>query len=248
MISAFLVDDKPTNIETLKSLIEGYCPELNVVGTSTHIDDAHANILRCKPRIVFLDIEMPGGSGFDLLKRFNPVPFVVIFTTAYNQYAVRAFRENALDYLLKPIGIDELQQAVARAERHIKLEQTNENLVRYLQQFQMPEISKVALPTQEGYLFVNHEHVIRCEASGSYTNIYLSEGKKILVSMRLRECEDLLPAKSFFRVHHSHIVNLHHVVKYVRGRGGYLLMQDGSKVEVSLSRKDEFLDLVKNHS
>ncbi|KAB2918095.1 MAG: response regulator transcription factor [Bacteroidetes bacterium] len=247
MLNAIIIDDKPANIETLKSLIDTYCPQLSIVGTATNIEEGSSSIIRLNPSIVFLDIEMPEGNGFDLLKRFNPAPFAVIFTTAYNQYAVQAFRENALDYLLKPIDIEALQESVAKAEKHIYLEQTGKNLEKYMRQLQVPDTSKIALPTQEGYLFVDHTNVIHCEASGSYTHIYLQEGKKILVSMRLKECEDILPAKSFFRVHHSHIIGLRHISKYIRGRGGYLVMQDGSKVEVSASRKDEFLELVKYH-
>lgn len=245
MLHTIIVDDKPTNIETLKSLISTYCTQLSVVGTATGMEEGVNLITRLKPDLVFLDIEMPGGNGFELLKKFNPVPFVVIFTTAYNQYAVQAFRENALDYLLKPIDIDALLQAVSRAEKQIELTLTNQNLIKYLKQLHPPHNDKIALPTQEGYLFVDCNTIVRCEASGSYTNIYLMEDKKIMVSMRLRECENILPSTRFFRVHHSHIINLQYISKYIRGRGGYLIMQDGSKVEVAASRKDVFLESIK---
>ncbi|XZF14226.1 LytR/AlgR family response regulator transcription factor [Chitinophagaceae bacterium MMS25-I14] len=248
MLTAVIVDDKPANIQTLKEMFLSYCPTVTVVGSATDIDSAYLVINQVLPEVVFLDIEMTGGTGFDLLQKFRSIPFEVIFTTAYDQYAIRAFRENALDYLLKPIDIDALQQAVIRAEKHIGLKQTNDNLARYLQQSAVPFSSKISLPVQDGYLFVDYHEIVRCEASGSYSNIYLTNGEKIIVSMRLKECEDILPSRLFFRVHHSHVINLQCVSRYVRGRGGYVHMKDGTTVEVSINKKDAFLEAIKFQS
>ncbi|KAK6026981.1 LytTr DNA-binding domain protein [Ostertagia ostertagi] len=198
------------------------------------------------PHLVFLDIEMPGGNGFDLLRMFTKIDFEVVFITAYNQYAVRAFREHALDYLLKPVDIDALQEAVARAEQQSGLKETGHKLEQYLQQPQ--GTGKISIPVQDGYLFINSYEIVRCEGAGSYSLFYLANGKKQIVSMRLKECEELLPATQFFRVHNSHIVNLKYVARYVRGRGGNIQMLDGSMVDVSVSRKDAFLEMMRRHS
>ena len=248
MLPAHIIDDKPANIQTLQQLLANYCPQVTVTGTATNIEDGYAGIVTLQPSMVFLDIEMPGGTGFDLLRKFKQISFEVIFITAYNQYAVQAFRENALDYLLKPIDIAALQEAIYKAEQQIGLKQTNQNLAKYLEQTQTPACAKISIPVQDGYLFINSDDIIRCEASGSYSWFYMAGGKKIMVSMRLKECEDLLPAYCFYRVHNSHIINLQHIARYVRGRGGYILMQDDSTVDVAASRKDAFLDMMKKHS
>ena len=245
MLTSVIIDDKPANVNLLKQLLNTYCPRIEVTGTANNIADGYSCINTLQPDVIFLDIEMPNGSGFELLHKFKDISFEVIFTTAYNQYAIQAFRENALDYLLKPIDIDALQQAVIKAEKISKLKQTNERLTRYLQQAQTPAGTKIGLPVQDGYLYLNYQDIIRCEASGSYTNIFTADGKKIMVSMRLKECEELLPEKAFFRVHHSHVVNLQYITRYVRGRGGYVLMQDNVMVEVAASKKDAFLEIMR---
>jgi two-component system LytT family response regulator len=245
MLTAIIVDDKKANIETLGLLVRNYCPVLEISGTATFVEDAYTLINKVRPDIVFLDIEMTDGTGFDLLHKFDELFFEVIFTTAYNQYAVQAFREKALDYLLKPVDIAALQDAVGKAEKQIKLKQANTNLIQYLKQSKLPTVDKISIPTLDGFLFISYQEIIRCEASGSYTNFYLSDGRKVIASMRLKECEDILPDRVFFRVHHSHIVNLNFVSKYVRGRGGYLLLQDGSTADVAVARKDSFLQAMK---
>lgn len=241
MLSAIIVDDKPANIQTLQRLLADYCPQVAVVGTATDGEHAYAAIVAHRPALVFLDIEMPGGSGFDLLRKFPQASFELIFTTAYNQYALQAFRENALDYLLKPIDIGALQQAVSKAERQVGLKQAGHSQA----QQPMPARSRISLPVQDGYLFIDSHDVTRCEASGSYTWFHLAGGKRLMVSLRLKECEDLLPAAAFFRVHNSHIVNLRWIARYVRGRGGYLVMQDESVVDVAASRRDAFLEAMR---
>lgn len=249
MLSAFIVDDKPANIQTLQQLLAGYCARVQVSGHARNIEDAYRDICTLRPDIVFLDIEMPDGNGFELLKKFSQVTFETIFVTAYDHYAVDAFRQHALDYLLKPIDIEALQQAVAKAGKQIELKQTNERLAKFLLRTQvMAGIdTKVSLPVQDGYMFIDTKDITRCEASGSYSWFYMTGGKKLMVSMRLKECELLLPEDRFYRVHNSHIVHIKYVSRYVRGRGGYILMQDDSTVEVAASRKEAFLDLMKRY-
>lgn len=243
MTTAIIVDDKPANISTLEILLRDYCPAIEIIATATNIELAFEIIRQKRPAIIFLDIEMTGGNGFDLLRQFNPPFFETIFTTAYDQYAVRAFRENALDYLLKPIDIDALQQAVQKAEQHIHLKQTRDSLTTVLQRATSSSNDKIALPIQEGYLFVEHRDVVRCEASGSYSYFHMVNGEKIMVSLNLRECEDLLPPVRFFRVHRSHIVNLKYVRKYARGGSAQLL--DGTEVTIAANKKEDFLAALK---
>lgn len=244
MTKAILVDDKAMNIQLLQALIRDYCPSITVVATASGLEEAYMLIRQHLPHIVFLDVEMPEGDGFDLIHKFNPVFFEVIFTTAYSQYAVKAFREQALGYLLKPIDIDALQQAVLKAEKQINLKASDDRLLHLLEQREHPVMGSIPLPALDGYTFVRPDTILRCEASGSYTTFYLSDGQKILVSMRLKACEQLLPATQFFRVHHSHIVNLSCIRKYVKGRGGYIQLQDGTTIDVAVTRRDDFLKII----
>jgi len=248
MLKTVIVDDKPANSDMLHEIIRAYCPSLTVAGVAHTIDDAYSTLLKVQPQLLFLDIEMPPHTGFDLLRRFDPVPFEVIFITAYNQYAVQAFRENALDYLLKPIDIGLLQKVILKAEKLIGMKQTNHNLAQYLQSMQAPVSTKVSIPVLDGYLFVDYQDIVRCEASGSYSVYYMKNQEKLIVSRRLKECEESLPQGVFLRVHNSHIINLRYVNKYVRGRGGQIHMSDGSIIEVSASRKDAFLEGMKQRS
>lgn len=244
MISTVIIDDKPVNIEILGAFLKGYCPSADVAGSALTIEDAYTLIRQKKPALVFLDIELTDGTGFDLLKRFKQVDFEVIFTTAYNQYAIQAFRENAVDYLLKPIDIDLLQDAVEKAEKRISLKKTNEKIEALLSSSAgQPEL-KISVPTQEGYIFIPVAEILYCEASGSYSYLHMKSNKKILISLRLKECEGILPASVFFRVHNSYLVNTQHISKYVKGRGGYLVMENGEKIEVAVSRKEEFLNFI----
>lgn len=245
MLNALIIDDKPANTETLQELISLYCSGIKVLDTASGVKSGYDAIINMKPDIVFLDIEMQDGTGFDLLRLFYSIPFYVIFTTAYNQYAVRAFRENALDYLLKPIDVEELQAAVHKAEERISLKSLNVNLEKYFQGKISHSPLKISLPSSEGYIFLDSNDILRCEASGSYSKVYLKNGERILISMHLGACEERLPGNVFFRVHQSHIVNLNYIKKYYKGRGGRLELTDGSIVEVAVSKKERFLDLMK---
>ncbi len=198
-----------------------------------------------QPELVFLDIEMPNGNGFELLKKIDRISFDVIFTTAYDQYAIEAFRREAIDYLLKPIDIEALQQAVIKAEKKASLVHNQSHWQKFLQGLQLVANTKISIPVLDGMLFINPGDIIRCEASGSYSNFYLVNGKKLTTSLRLKECEDLLPEQFFFRAHHSHIINLNYMTRYVKGRGGYIVMEDNSMVEVASRKKEAFLEFLK---
>lgn len=238
-LAAIIVDDKNRNIETLNALLEEYCPTINVVHTTNDINAAAIAIHQFRPQVLFLDIELNGATGFDLLHLF-PAPFFhTVFTTAYSQYAVDAFRARAADYLLKPINILELQEAVAKVEEKIRQADLSRNLPRVLQK------QKIALPTLEGLKYLDCEDITHCDASGSYTTIHTAHEEKILVSMRLKECGDLLPPVIFFRVHHSHIVNVNFVEKLIRSKICRIILTTGADLPLAASRREDFLELMK---
>jgi two-component system, LytTR family, response regulator len=245
MIRSVIVDDEPKNLRILASMLQEFCPEVQVVGKAEKHTQAIELIHAEKPDLVFLDIAMPGGDAFDLLDKLQPVEFEIIFVTAHDNYTLTAFKYSAVDYLLKPVEIEVLQAAIARAIERKNLKQNNLHqlglLLNSLNKQQSQSVSKIALPSQEGLIFLPVSEIVRCEASGSYTHIFKTDKKKLLVSRRMSEYEELLPASLFFRIHQSHIINLDHVVKYHRGRGGFVEMSDGAMLELATRRKDEFL-------
>jgi two-component system LytT family response regulator len=187
---------------------------------------------------------MPFGNGFDLLNALMPIDFEVIFVTAFDKYMLQALKYSALDYLLKPVNIEELKAAVQNAEQRIKKNSINQQLSILLENFKKQDsaLKKIAVPTANGFDFILIEDIVRCEAQGAYTRIYLRDSKKLLVSKPLKDYENLLPGNIFLRVHNSHLVNLNFIKKYNRGRGGYIEMDDGTTLEVATRRKDEFLN------
>ncbi|MBI1781281.1 MAG: response regulator transcription factor [Sphingobacteriales bacterium] len=243
MIKAIIVDDEPRNIRILKNLLEEFCPDV-IVGGEAESAETAINVIRSShPDIVFLDIEMPFGNAFDLLDKLIPVNFQVIFVTAFDNYALKAFRYYALDYLLKPVDIEELKAAVKKAVERVKEKNMSQTLDVFIQTMKPSKntLQKIGLPTNDGLVFTNIEDIVRCEASGSYTIIYLHDKQKFIVSKSLKEYEDLLPEDNFCRIHHSHIVNLAYVKKYFKGRGGYIEMNDNTTIEVATRKRDEFL-------
>jgi two-component system, LytTR family, response regulator len=243
MIKAILIDDEVHCLDTLNILVSDYCPEVHVVEQCASAKKGLEAIKKFNPELLFLDIEMPMMNGFELLEQFKEIPFSVIFTTSYDQYAIKAIRFSALDYLLKPIDPKELVVAVHKVELH-KTPPSAEQFRMLIDQIQNKEtgFTKIAVPTFEGFELIPVDQVIRCEADDNYTHIYLKNKSKITACRTLKEMEEQLQDFSFFiRVHHSWIVNLNEVTKYVRGEGGYLIMTDGSTVNVSRSRKDSLM-------
>ncbi len=244
MIRAIIVDDEEKGRLTLKNLISKNCPGIELADLCDSVETATESILKHEPDLVFLDIEMPFQNGFSLLEKFKKPEFDVIFTTAYDHYAIKAIKYSAMDYLLKPIDTDELKSAVS------KIEQKNKNVIPQLPDFELllsnlklkGNSAKIAVPTFEGLQMINSTEIIKCTANESYTEIVLSNGKKIMVSRILKEYEDLLSDFNFFRVHNSCLINLSHVNKYVKGDGGYVVMSDGESVEVSRRKKNDLLN------
>ena len=240
MLKAIIVDDEPDCCETLSMLLERYCPEVGVIAVCHSGAEALQAIPEQKPQLVFLDIEMPHMNGFQLLEQLPAIDFELVFTTSYDQYAIKAIRFSALDYLLKPVDREELRQAVQKVAKRQQppLPQQLEIL---LQKLHQPATSKIAIPTMEGLQMIPVASIITCKSDSNYTTLYLKGKQKITASRTLKEVEEMLEGLSFLRVHQSHLVNLDEVGKYVRGEGGYLVMSDGSAVDVARSRKDLLL-------
>ncbi|MDX2047655.1 MAG: LytTR family DNA-binding domain-containing protein [Chitinophagaceae bacterium] len=243
MIKAVLIDDEVHCLDTLSILLNDYCPDVRVMERCKSAKQGLIAIEKHNPVLVFLDIEMPAMNGFELLEYFTELPFAIIFTTSYDQYAIKAIRFSALDYLLKPIDPRELITAVHKVETQKHLP-SNEQFRMLINQVKHKETGfhKIAVPTAEGFELIPADQLVRCEADDNYTHLFLKNKKKITACRTLKEMEGQLEDfSSFIRVHHSYVVNLNEVTKYVRGEGGYLVMSDGSTVNVSRSRKEALM-------
>jgi two-component system LytT family response regulator len=242
MIKAIIVDDEPYCCEALATLLQRYCPDVKVIDICYNGETAIKAIEEDKPQLLFLDIEMPQMNGFQMLEKLKEINFELIFTTSYDQYAIKAIRVSALDYLLKPIDREELQKAVRLALDRLQspLPQQMEILLQKLNHTSIA-LHRIALPTMEGLQMIPAEMIVRVQSDSNYSILMLKSKQKIIVSRTLKELEEILEDYSFIRVHNSHLVNLNEVDKYVKGEGGYLLMSDGSTVDVSRSRKDTLL-------
>lgn len=243
MIKAVIVDDEPFCCSSLVILLERYCPEVKVAGIYHSGDDALEAIPEQQPQILFLDIEMPGMNGFEMLEKLPAINFEIIFTTSYDQYAIKAIRFSALDYLLKPIDKEELKSAVQKViERsHHPFPQQLEILLQRIHQ-PISSAQKIALPSMEGLQMIDVNSIISCASDSNYTVFILKNKKKITVSRTLKEMEEMLEEYSFLRVHNSYLVNLQEIDRYVKGEGGYLVMSDGSNIDVSRSKKETLLN------
>lgn len=243
MMNCIIIDDEPKNIRVLRKMLEDFCPEVTSIAEAGNPQEGAQIIRKIKPDLVFLDIEMPYGNAFDLLDQLMPVDFEIVFVTAFNNYTLRAIKYSALDYLLKPVNIEELKVAVQRATDRMRLKNINLQLSNLLQNFHKKSdaVQKIAIPSEEGLAFITVEDIIRCQAMGSNTLIYVKGQEKITSPKNIKEYEDMLPDTIFFRIHNSHLINLNAVKKYHKGRGGYVEMEDGSMIEVAIRRKDEFL-------
>lgn len=241
-IRCILVDDEPLSLATLEELLRKYCPSVVVEGKAVNPIQGAELARELNPDLVFLDIEMPFGNAFDMLDKLEPVTFEVIFVTAFNEYALKAFRYSAADYLLKPINIEELQEAVGKIERRIGEKNVNTRIASLLENLNQGPgpFKKISLPTTEGFIVEDIDNIMYLHAEGSYTYIHLKDNQKILVSKHLKEFEDMLPELNFCRIHHSSIININYVKKYFKGRGGEVEMQDGETILISTRKKSDF--------
>ncbi|OFY56569.1 MAG: hypothetical protein A2X22_10690, partial [Bacteroidetes bacterium GWF2_49_14] len=207
-----IIDDEPDAVNFIRSIIKEYCPSLEVVNTANNAMDGINVIRESKPDLILLDVEMPHGSGFDLLAQFPDKTFDVIFITAFNHYAIRAIKFSAVDYILKPININEFIVAIEKVlEKRSTSFQPNRNLETLLENLNSPAPAKLAIPTSEGMEYINTREIIRIEADRSYSWFFLTGKRKLLVSTNLKEYQDILSDRSFFRAHNSHLINLEHV-------------------------------------
>src|SRR5690554_2317889 len=246
---AILIDDEKSNLENLQTLLEKHCPQITIVATAQNVSDSVNAIEKYLPDLVFLDIQMGKQTGFDVLKLLPSRNFEVVFVTAYDQYGIQAVKFAALDYLLKPIDIEELMSAVNKAERKLATQMQTSQLDFLLQQLKKPEasVSKIALPMQSEIRYVPLPDIIRCEADSTYTHFFLSSGEKILVSKSLKEYADLLRPNGFLRTHQSHLVNPKYVKSWLKEDGGILLLLSGEKIPVSKPNKDPVKRALQQH-
>jgi len=249
MINTLIIEDEQKSRDVLLTIIAKNCPELVVVGTAGNVTEGVEKIKSLKPELVFLDITMPDGSGFDLLEKVQGYKFDLIFATASNSHAIRAFKYSACDYLLKPIDVEELKSAVSRVVQRKKETPDMQNLNFLIQQLKRTDdtYQKITLPTGNAYEIVNLKDIVRCEADGSYTYFFLTDKRKLMVSASLKHYEELLPENDFIRAHHHNLINMNHVVRFLKEDGGYAIMSDGSKIEVSRRKKDQFMERLKNY-
>jgi two-component system LytT family response regulator len=234
-ISCVIIDDEVNNIENLQGILTKWCPGVSVAAWATNADDGIKVIHAEKPDLVFLDIQMPEKSGFDLLQAFTQIYFEVIFITAYDQYGIQAIKFSALDYLLKPVDIADVQQAIEKAKGKLAARQQNlnvENLLSFIKKSQT-ELPKIALPTMQETRYVKVNEIIRCEAADNYTTVFIKDGDSILVCKTLKEFTELLKPYGFQRPHQSHLVNFQYVKSFLKEDNGTLLLDDKSKIPIS---------------
>lgn len=241
-LKALIIDDEGNAREMLEWLINTWCKEVEVVKLCASAAEGLAVIQSEKPDIVFLDIEMPHMNGFEMLEQLKGTPsFELVFTTAYDQYAIRAFRYSAFNYLLKPVDPDDLKLTVERILNK-KHQATREQLDLLMEQMKSlrPTVQRIALSTGDGLRFVKTEEIIYCQAESNYTQVTLVNGERILVSKTLKDIDETLSGDTFFRVHNSFVININQIKKFVRGEGGYVLMNDGQQITIARSKRDEF--------
>lgn len=244
MIKTIIIEDEAKSRQMLAAMLERNCPEVSIIGLAKDVKEGVTLIKELQPELVFLDISMPDGSGFDLLEQVSGHKFDLIFATASDQHAIRAIKYSACDYLLKPIDMDELKLAVNKVVHKKKTVPSMENLQFLIQHLKKADenFQKITLPTGNAYEIVNIKDIIRCEADGSYTNFYLADKRKLMISFGLKHYEELLPENEFIRVHHHHLINMNHVLRFLKEDGGYAIMSDGSKIEISRRKKEAFME------
>lgn len=245
MIRCVLIDDENNSLEMMEWLIKTYCPQVSIVAMCNSSEKGIEAIKKFKPDVVFLDIEMPHMNGFDMLEQFDKLFFDVVFCTAYDQFAIKAFKYSALNYLLKPVDPSDLQETFRRLEEK-KSSPSKEQIEMLLQNIRgnaKPPVQRIALTTNDGMIFVSTQDILYCEAESNYTSVVLKGGKRILVSKVLKDIDETLSGNDFYRIHNSFLININHIKKYVRGDGGYVIMENDVTISISRSRRQEFMEL-----
>jgi two-component system LytT family response regulator len=245
MITAIIIDDEAKGRLALREKLLAYCMQVKVLAEATNGQEALMLIQQHKPQLIFLDIEMPRMNGFEMLNELSEKKFHIIFTTAYDQYAIKAIKYAAFDYLLKPIDIEELKTAIEKIDAK-ENNQTQKQIELLQQNMQHPkkQLNKLAIPTLEGLLFFDINDIVHLEANSNYTNIYFTNKTKVTASKTLKEFEEMLSEEIFFRTHHSYIINLNYIKRYIKGDGGQIELQNGAYIDVARRKKEEFLKAI----
>lgn len=247
LLKAILVDDELSSLQNLQKKLKEFCPDVEVAATAQKPEDAILQIRQHKPDVIFLDIEMPRMNGFRMLDELGEYDFDIIFTTAYNHYAVDAIRISAFDYLTKPVAIKDLQNAVERLSKQRKLQTKDKmELLRSSLTLIKSQEEKIAVPTNDGLEFIPIKNIVHIESNSNYSKLFFIDGKSILVTKLLGEFEEILKAYNFFRIHNSHLINISYIKKYIRGEGGQVEMQNGAVIDVARRKKEEFLKILIN--
>jgi two-component system LytT family response regulator len=247
-LKAILIDDEASSRNSLRQKLSAYCPEVEIIAECEDGESGIKTIDSSEVDIVFLDVEMPRMNGFTLLQQVSKRNFEVIFTTAYDHYAIHAIRISALDYLVKPVEVEELKASVEKANQKRSNPSANRRLETLLQNLVSEKAAdnRLAIPSQEGLTFIALSEIIYLEAESNYTVIHIDDRSKIIVSKTLKDFEELLPPNIFLRIHHSYIINKNRIVKYLKGEGGQVIMTNGSTLDVSRRKKEEFLNAIRH--
>jgi len=247
MITAIIVDDEARARETIRKMLSSFCPQVSVIGEGFSVESGYSIINQLKPDAVFLDIEMPDGTGFDLLKKFPSIDFKFVFITAYQEFAVKAFKYSAIDYILKPIDPSDLVKAVEKLNEIRYSDEINQKFKTLVENAEMPEgkSNKIILKTFESVIVVHTDSIIRCESQSNYTLFYFTDSTKVLVSKTLKEYDDLLSSSGFLRVHQSHLVNLKFVKNYKRFPDSQIFLSDGTTIPVAVRKRELVEEIVK---
>ncbi len=242
MIRSVIIEDEKDSLENLKRMLNKHFSDIELVGEATTVKESITLLEEARPEVLFLDIELPDGNGFDLIDKTSHLDYKIIFVTAHDEYAIKAINFSALYYILKPVSSQDIYNALKKLEQIKDIQSLKKQYSNLLEN--RNSFDKLALPSIEGITFVNKNEIIRCNAERNYTNFYLKNGEKIMVTRTLKEYDELLSSSGFFRIHHSHLINLTYIKKYKRGEGGTVTMTDKSEVEVSRRRKDAFLRIL----
>lgn len=244
MIKAIIIDDEVKARQGLRLVLEKYCPEIEILALCESPEVGLKKITALQPDLVFLDVQMPNMSGFDLLEKVDTINFDVIFVTAYDKYAIKAIKFSALDYLLKPIDVDELTNAVKKVLKKQKYRTVKYQSLLNNVKANTKKLTRLAIPSDNEIIMQPIKDIIYCEADSSYTTLHLTDNKRITVAKTLKEFDSILPDTDFCRIHHSTLVNINHVIKYIKGDGGYIIVSNNKHLNVSRRKKDYFIQLL----